>query len=181
MKKKINWDSKTKHPKKLNMVGLLDQKKISFHSFLFQLFNMINLCSDKLNIILKKWCMWREINTKTWRKEEKWNKKIGFFQWSLILYYSLTVEWVQTNSSLLPCNGVLYQKDKGFGKGHGLLNKIKMIHSWRIMQIIIPKTPTKGGNKTSPVERQQTFPARFSAGKVRIMREAVELGLPEKY
>lgn len=77
MKKKINWDSKTKHPKKLNMVGLLDQKKISFHSFLFQLFNMINfnLCSDKLNIIKKKWCMWREINTKTWRKEEKWNKK----------------------------------------------------------------------------------------------------------
>lgn len=56
MKKKINWDSKTKHPKKLNMVGLLDQKKISFHSFLFQLFNMINfnLCSDKLNIIFKK-------------------------------------------------------------------------------------------------------------------------------
>lgn len=52
MKKKINWDSKTKHPKKLNMVGLLDQKKISFHSFLFQLFNMINfnVCSDKLNM-----------------------------------------------------------------------------------------------------------------------------------
>lgn len=119
-------------------------------------------------------------NMKKRRKMEQ-KKKIGFFQWSLILYYSLTVEWVQTNSSLLACNGVLYQKDKGFGKGHGLLNKIKMIHSWRIMQIIIPKTPTKGGNKTSPVERQQTFPARFSAGKVRIKREAVELGLPEKY
>lgn len=84
MKKKINWDSKTKHPKKLNMVGLLDQKKISFHSFLFQLFNMINfnVCSDKLNMNLKKKVMHVEENKhKNMKKRRKMEqKKIGFFQ-----------------------------------------------------------------------------------------------------
>lgn len=40
------------------------------------------------------------------------------------------------------------KKDKRLRKkGHGLLKKIKMIHSCRIMLIIIPKTATKGGNK----------------------------------
>lgn len=63
--------------------------------------------------------------------------------------------------SLLPCNGAFYLKDKGLGKGHGLLNKIKMIHSWRIMQIIIPqKRQQKAATKAQQRSDNKTFNLR---------------------